>query len=144
MSWSFIRTSDDKDFISELGILNNYKSDFEQHKDFPRLSIMHEELLKKPTGTPLYHMLAKECYQLRCSIMSELFGPKRALFTTLGTSSIQKLPDFHWNAEVMLVDEAAQCTEPSTWVPVLTTPKCKKLVLVGDQKQLPAIVLSDK
>ena len=42
--------------------------------------------------------------------------------------------------ETIIVDEAAQATEPSTLIPLRYG--CRRLVLVGDPRQLPATVLS--
>jgi len=40
-----------------------------------------------------------------------------------------------------IIDEACQATEPSTIIPLCFS-SCKRLVLVGDQRQLPATILS--
>ncbi|CAO4361658.1 unnamed protein product [Caenorhabditis nigoni] len=128
----------------ELCILNSTRDEFQDHPSTAKLESMEKELMRSNQKDQSTKLLSYECMKLRCSIYQSIYAPRRAIFSTLGTSSIQKLPEYDWKADVMIVDEAAQCTEPSTWVPALTTPTCKKLVLVGDQKQLPAIVLSDK
>lgn len=43
--------------------------------------------------------------------------------------------------DLVLIDEAAQSTEPSCLIPIS---KGKKVILVGDHKQLPPTILSDK
>ncbi|MBT4060127.1 MAG: AAA family ATPase [Euryarchaeota archaeon] len=40
----------------------------------------------------------------------------------------------------ILIDEATQAIEPATWVPIMRG--CRRLVLVGDHKQLPPTVIS--
>jgi len=43
--------------------------------------------------------------------------------------------------EYLIIDEACQCIEPSTLIPFELGPK--RVVLVGDQKQLPATTFSE-
>ena len=40
----------------------------------------------------------------------------------------------------ILIDEATQAIEPATWVPIMRS--CRRLVLVGDHRQLPPTVIS--
>ncbi|CAI2302488.1 unnamed protein product [Caenorhabditis sp. 36 PRJEB53466] len=136
--------SDANKVAAKLAVLNNHKEEFQNHPMAQKLFQMYKELGKTSKSDASYNSRSYQCYIKRIEILKDIYRSTRAIFTTLGTSSIQKLPEYDWNADVMLVDEAAQCTEPATWVPVLTTPQCKKLVLVGDQKQLPAVVLSTK
>lgn len=42
--------------------------------------------------------------------------------------------------DLVIVDEAAQCIEPELLIP--TQHKCRRLIMFGDHKQLPATVLS--
>jgi hypothetical protein len=58
---------------------------------------------------------------------------------TLSSSGLGFLADAG-NFDVVLVDEASQAAEPSTLIPLQY--HCKRLILVGDPKQLPATVLS--
>jgi superfamily I DNA and/or RNA helicase len=43
--------------------------------------------------------------------------------------------------DYLIVDEACQCIEPSTLIPFELAPK--RVILVGDQNQLPATTFSD-
>eukprot|EP00667_Euglena_gracilis_P032177 EG_transcript_48721 len=69
--------------------------------------------------------------QIRASILAEA----QVVCTTLG--ACKELQDWY---HTVVVDEAAQATEPQALVPVVYG--CRHLVLVGDPKQLPATVLS--
>lgn len=52
-----------------------------------------------------------------------------------GADAIQMLPPF----DLVVVDEAAQASEPSTWIPLA---RARRAVLIGDPKQLAPIVRS--
>lgn len=41
---------------------------------------------------------------------------------------------------LLVIDEAAQLVEPAPWVPLSWG--CKRVTLVGDEKQLPATILN--
>ena len=44
--------------------------------------------------------------------------------------------------DLVIIDECTQATEPAMWVPIS---KCaRQTVLIGDQKQLPPVIASDK
>ena len=59
---------------------------------------------------------------------------------TLSMAGSTKLEPFVNNFEYLIVDEACQCTEPSVLIPFGLAPK--RVILVGDQKQLPATTFS--
>lgn len=59
---------------------------------------------------------------------------------TLNSSATDKLNRFRNEIDVLIIDEAAQATEPNTLIPLQYGPK--KVVLVGDPKQLPATTFS--
>lgn len=49
------------------------------------------------------------------------------------------------NFQVLLIDEAAQASEPELLVPMVRLGRqINKVVLIGDQNQLPATILSDQ
>ena len=60
-----------------------------------------------------------------------------ATATGAGAENIQKLPAF----DVLVLDEAAQATEPAAWIPLV---RCARAVLVGDPRQLAPLVRSEE
>jgi len=59
---------------------------------------------------------------------------------TLSMAGSSKLLPFVNQFEYLIVDEACQSTEPSTLIPFQHCPK--RVILVGDQQQLPATTFS--
>jgi len=55
-------------------------------------------------------------------------------------SGIDKLDLLKGEFDYLIVDEACQCIEQSTLIPFALDPK--RIILVGDQKQLPATTIS--
>ncbi|EFA82214.1 DNA2/NAM7 helicase family protein [Heterostelium album PN500] len=73
------------------------------------------------------------------SIRTLVLEDAEIIATTLsfsGSSILMKMNGF----DIVIIDEAAQAVETSTLVPMQH--KCKKIVLVGDPKQLPATIIS--
>lgn len=60
---------------------------------------------------------------------------------TLSMAGIEKMQIAKDLFDYLIVDEACQCIEPSTLIPFLLGPK--RVILVGDQNQLPATTFSD-
>lgn len=74
-------------------------------------------------------------------IESSIIDEAHIVFTTLngsGHPSLESAAPF----PILVVDEAAQCTEPSVLIPFRRG--CEHCVLVGDPQQLPATVFSQK
>ena len=61
--------------------------------------------------------------------------------STCSASADAILKDFIFDS--VLIDEAAFCCEPEAMIPIITS-KCKKLILIGDPKQLRPIIASDE
>jgi superfamily I DNA and/or RNA helicase len=84
--------------------------------------------------------------RLKNKIRSQLLLEANVVGTTLSSSGKQQFLDYIIKENVFftttIIDEAAQTTEPSTLIPLRFG--CKRLVLVGDPRQLPATVLSRK
>ena len=82
----------------------------------------------------------------RYDIRKGLLQAAEVVIGTLSSSGQQQLVDhilqYEVGFETAIIDEAAQTTEPSTLIPLRYG--CRRLVLVGDPRQLPATVLSQK
>jgi senataxin len=74
-------------------------------------------------------------------IESEILQSKKIILTTLSMSGIELLDKMEFKYSHLIIDEACQSTEISTLIPF--TQDIKKVILVGDQNQLPATVFSD-
>lgn len=60
---------------------------------------------------------------------------------TLSMAGIPKMVITKDLFDYLIIDEACQCTEPATLIPFQLCPK--RVILVGDQNQLPATTFSD-
>ena len=74
-------------------------------------------------------------------IERDVLGAFQVICSTCAASADAILADFVFDA--LLIDEAAFCCEPESLIPIVVS-KCKKLVLIGDPKQLRPIIASDE
>jgi senataxin len=74
-------------------------------------------------------------------VEESIIRKSRIVCTTLAMSGIDKLEGFKGDFEYLIVDEACQAIEPACLVPFGLEPK--RIILVGDQKQLPATTISE-
>ena len=84
-------------------------------------------------------LAGEESHREREAVEMSLLTEADRVFTTIGTAGRSVFARIHRGFDVVLVDEAAQCTEPAVLVALLNRPYA---VLVGDPQQLPATVLS--
>lgn len=66
----------------------------------------------------------------------------RVVVATVSTMSLQRALLSNYDFEVAFVDEASQILEPYI-LPIYTQGRIRRYVLVGDQKQLPAVVMQN-
>ncbi|KAK5577040.1 hypothetical protein RB653_001977 [Dictyostelium firmibasis] len=74
------------------------------------------------------------------SIRNILLDEADIVATTLSFSGSTLLTKMAGGFDIVIIDEAAQAVETSTLIPIQHN--CKKVVLVGDPKQLPATIIS--
>ena len=72
---------------------------------------------------------------------NEILESKKIILTTLSMSGIELLDRMDFTYSHLIIDEACQATEISTLIPFMH--RVRKVLLVGDQNQLPATVFSD-
>ena len=77
-------------------------------------------------------------YSYRTLIETSFIDDAHIVFTTLNSSGHASLDSSIF--DVMVIDEAGQCTEPSTLIPLKLS--CEQCLLVGDPMQLPATIFS--
>jgi superfamily I DNA and/or RNA helicase len=94
-----------------------------------------QELLSKQTV-----LMGKWTRMHKGRIESHLLNCANIIFSTLITSGRDSIDEM-LPIDYLLVDEAAQSVEAATMIPMRFQPK--KVLLVGDTKQLPATVISD-
>lgn len=92
------------------------------------------------------HQMSEEVHHLKTEIRtleSELFKQVlREAPVMVGThTSARDLIFRDKMFDLLVMDEASQATEPSSWIPIL---RAKKVILAGDHFQLPPTVLSKK
>ncbi|CAI4228174.1 unnamed protein product [Auanema sp. JU1783] len=113
------------------------------HDEYFELENIMEEIVeaKKQGYSDVYQQLQKKAARLKRKILSELHTKRDVIFSTIGSSAIYMLENYTWHPDVVIIDEAGQCTEPSV-LPAIS--RARRCVLVGDEMQLPPVVLSPK
>ncbi len=79
----------------------------------------------------------KEARVIEDYILDDLFSTAHVICCTPVTSSNRQLNKKKFNT--LFFDEASQALEPMVWIPLL---KCNRLILAGDNHQLPPVVKS--
>lgn len=74
-------------------------------------------------------------------IENEIILRSKIICCTLAISGSEKLEILNDQVDYLIVDEACQCIELATLIPFELGPK--RVILVGDQNQLPATTFSD-
>ena len=81
--------------------------------------------------------LLADAHKMEDALVNQLLDSAHVICATLTGLNGDLLGDREF--DMVVIDEAAQATEPSCWIPLL---RCRRLVLAGDHCQLPATVLS--
>ncbi|WP_025270691.1 IGHMBP2 family helicase [Hippea sp. KM1] len=83
-------------------------------------------------------MLHEQKEAILKKIVYEKLKDAEVIFTTNSGAGSEFLEDFKF--DMLFLDEAAQCIEPSALIPMV---KSRRVVMAGDHKQLPPTILSD-
>ncbi|CAK9088365.1 unnamed protein product [Durusdinium trenchii] len=81
---------------------------------------------------------SKDLQKSQFTVMRRMVMISKVAVLTLASSGNQGLCGMG-GFEALVIDEAAQVVEPGPWIPLAWGPK--RMILVGDEKQLPATVL---
>ncbi|GMM36036.1 ATP-dependent 5'-3' DNA helicase [Saccharomycopsis crataegensis] len=80
-------------------------------------------------------------------VVEELILGAQVVVSTLHGASSRDLTSMTQTGkplfDVLIIDEVSQSLEPQCWIPIISHPGIKKLVLAGDNKQLPPTVKLD-
>ncbi|CAJ0578109.1 unnamed protein product, partial [Mesorhabditis spiculigera] len=73
-------------------------------------------------------------------ITREVYQQHLAMFCTVTSRLSWCLEkEYDWRPDVLIIDEAAQCLEPMTWIPIVHAPR---VILVGDHQQIGPLIFS--
>ncbi|VDM71700.1 unnamed protein product [Strongylus vulgaris] len=76
---------------------------------------------------------------LKSGSFQDAYKKRLVIFCTLTSSAVQRLAQVNWHPDVIIIDEAAQASEPVAWAAIVQARRC---VLAGDHAQLPSTILS--
>lgn len=108
---------------------------FGVNENIQKIEDKTNEIFNGPTKN-LIQFLTTNLNQVVWKILKVEIGRAKVVFTTLNSSGSNRLRELVMNPEVMILDEACQSTEVQSLVPLGLSPK--KLIFVGDHRQLPA------
>ncbi|KAG5417440.1 hypothetical protein I9W82_005074 [Candida metapsilosis] len=86
--------------------------------------------------------LKKELVQRERKIVHELLNGAKVILATLHGAGSFNLKKSGVNFDSIIIDEVSQSLEPQCWIPLLHNDKFKRLVIAGDNMQLPPTILS--
>ncbi|WKX88225.1 hypothetical protein Q1695_008116 [Nippostrongylus brasiliensis] len=142
---SSLRGNEDEHEICEEEPRNDVVADAEtiedaimSHEKYPDLCDIYANMNDRSDAGHRKE-LKTEANRLKWRIIKEAYKKRLVIFCTLTSSAIQRLPCVNWEPDVIIIDEAAQASEPVAWAAVVQAKRC---ILAGDQAQLPAVVTS--
>ena len=83
--------------------------------------------------------LQKDIDEIKTKIIKDSINRASVICTTNSNANSPYISDIEF--DLVLIDEAGQSTEPSCLIPIS---RAKKVIMVGDHKQLPPTILSEK
>ena len=84
-------------------------------------------------------MIRKEYTALKKAAELAVLRRAQVIFCTCSEAGSKRIKDSIHQAEQCIIDECGMCTEPETLLPMILS---KKIILVGDHKQLQPVVLN--
>lgn len=87
-------------------------------------------------------LLKKELVQRERKIVHELLNQAKVVLATLHGAGSYDLKRSGANFDSIIIDEVSQSLEPQCWIPLLHNDKFKRLVIAGDNMQLPPTIMS--
>ncbi|KAL6453383.1 HCS1 DNA polymerase alpha-associated DNA helicase A [Candida maltosa Xu316] len=88
--------------------------------------------------------LKKELKQREKKIVHELLLQSQVIISTLHGAGSYELKSNDIAFDTIIIDEVSQSLEPQCWIPLLLNNKFKRLVIAGDNMQLPPTIKSKK
>ncbi|KAK0407333.1 hypothetical protein QR680_019139 [Steinernema hermaphroditum] len=113
------------------------------HENYEDLSFVYDQLnsaMADGEDKTIDH-LSQKAFDMRSKIKQSIFSSKSVIFCTVSSSSVRGLKKLGFQPDIVLLDEAGQAMECATWLPLL---QGSRGILVGDHRQLSAVVTSDE
>ncbi len=95
--------------------------------------------------------LRKEYRTREKKLIGDILLDSQVVVATLhgaGSRDIEEVAKFHCGDKplfsTIIIDEISQSLEPQCWIPIVVSPKTHKLILAGDNQQLPPTVKIEK
>ena len=119
-------------------------SDLTEVKEFIRHEngLFSEEFLRTLQEEDNYlrlEMIRNEYIRLKKLAEFAVLRKAQVIFCTCSETGSRRIKDSVGQAEQCIIDECGMCTEPETLLPMMLS---KKIILVGDHKQLQPVVLN--
>jgi len=121
--------------LKSLKNLTNVQMSQSLYKMLKNVSVNGKEFSKlkeKSWERPLYPDERASLSKLRNQLENEILERNSVIICTLGSSGKKLIRDFGF--PTVIIDEATQCLEPLSLMPL--SEKTRRFILVGDQKQL--------
>ncbi|EYC31735.1 hypothetical protein Y032_0003g1207 [Ancylostoma ceylanicum] len=126
---------EESDVIADAETIEDAISSHEKYLDLCDLF----DKMNGLTSTEDRTKLRTEANKLKWKILKDAYKKRLVIFCTLTSSAVQRLAQVNWHPDVIIIDEAAQATEPVAWAAIVQAKRC---ILAGDHAQLPSTILS--